>query len=77
MIVSVDYPFLSNLLDMDGMEDAQSTPEPNWSDSRSSKVSNAIKSMHIMFIDKFLAANKLFSSCPHPGVFVDMILLFE
>ena len=38
---TVDYPSLSNLLVVDGTEDALSTPEPNWFDPHSPSLSNA------------------------------------
>ena len=39
---TIDYLFLSNPSDMDGMEDVPSTPEPNLSDPCSPRLSDAV-----------------------------------
>lgn len=38
----VDYPFSSNPSDVDGKEDASSTPEPSWTDPHCPRLSDAI-----------------------------------
>ena len=42
MDVTVDYPSSSNPSDVDGTEDAPSTPKPNWSDPCSPRLSDAV-----------------------------------
>lgn len=42
MDANVDYPFSSYPSDVDETEDIPRTPEPNWSDPRSTRLSDVV-----------------------------------
>ena len=67
--VTVGYPFLSNPSDVDGMEDAPSTLEPNWCDPHSLRLSDVIYFLN----NSDNGRKQIFANCWHSAVFVYMI----